>query len=110
VITRPLQTEASAGGRTLILEGYSSSRAITGVCVQLSAASGTELEFQRPAVDFANSPFSAWYLNADSGAAGGAFRLTVPVNITNQQAFGSANMWVRNAAGWSDSNNPCAGQ
>jgi hypothetical protein len=95
------------GGINVVVEAVTTTREITGVCLALTPASGSDLSFTRPDPGFLNTPFSQWFANNASFAHGGAFSLTIPIDISNMQAFGSAQIWLRNSEGWSSSNSPC---
>jgi hypothetical protein len=74
----------------------------------LQAAAGTELTFTRPDPAFLDTAFAQWFNeNSLSFAPGGAFRVTIPIDLSNRQTFGSAQLWLRNSEGWSAPNSPC---
>jgi hypothetical protein len=105
---RSMTTPDTATGINVIAEAVSTSREITGVCLALQAAAGTELSFTRPDAGFLNTAFTQWFLeNPASFAPGGAFLVTIPIDLSNRQTFGSAQLWLRNSEGWSAPNSPC---
>jgi hypothetical protein len=106
-LIRSVTTPQITGGINIVVQAVSTTREITGVCLALNAAPGADLSFTRPDPAFLNTPFSQWFANTQSFAHGGAFSLTIALDISNMQAFGSAQIWLRNAEGWSSSNSPC---
>jgi hypothetical protein len=104
---RTAATSQITGGINVVVQAVSTTREITGVCLALTPASGADLSFTRPDPGFLNTPFSQWFANNASFAHGGAFSLTIPIDISNMQAFGSAQIWLRNSEGWSGANSPC---
>jgi hypothetical protein len=54
-----------------------------------------------------NAPFSQWFNGSGSFPHGGSFSLTIPIDISDMRAFGSAQLWLRNSEGWSSPNSPC---
>ncbi len=104
---RTMTTPQISGGVNVVIDAISTSREITGVCLALTPASGADLSFTRPDPGFLNTPFAGWFANSDSFPHGGEFLLTIPINISDMRAFGSAQVWLRNGEGWSAPNNPC---
>jgi hypothetical protein len=106
-VIRSTTTPQITGGINIVVQAVSTTREITGVCLALNPAPGADLSFTRPDPAFLNTPFSQWFTNSQSFAHGGAFSLTIAIDISNMQAFGSAQIWLRNAEGWSSPNSPC---
>jgi hypothetical protein len=104
---RSLATPQVTTGINVVLEAVSTPREITGVCLALNPAAGADLSFARPDTSFLNTAFSEWFGNNSSFAHGGAFSLTIPIDIDNLSAFGTAQVWLRNSLGWSAPNSPC---
>jgi hypothetical protein len=104
---RSLNTPATGTGVNVVVESVSTTREITGVCLALNAAAGADLSFTRPDATFLNTNFSQWFSSNPSFAHGGAFSLTIPIDISNSSTFGSAQVWLRNSQGWSAPNSPC---
>jgi hypothetical protein len=104
---RSMTTPQVSGGINIVVQAVSTTREITGVCLSLTAAAGTDLSFTRPDPSFLNAPFSQWFTNGNSFAHGGAFSLTIPIDISDMRTFGSAQLWLRNSEGWSATNSPC---
>ncbi|MEX2301856.1 MAG: choice-of-anchor D domain-containing protein [Bryobacterales bacterium] len=105
---RATTTPTTPTGINVIADAVSTTREITGVCLALQAAPGTELTFTRPDPTFLNQAFTQWFVeNEASFAPGGAFRVTIPIDLSNAQTFGSAQVWLRNTEGWSGPNSPC---
>lgn len=104
---RSMTTPQAAGGINIVVQAVSTTREITGACLSLTAAPGADLSFTRPDPSFLNTPFSQWFTNANSFAHGGAFSLTIAIDISDMQTFGSAQLWLRNGEGWSAPNSPC---
>ena len=105
---RSTTTPTTATGINVVADAVSTTREITGVCLALQAAPGTELTFTRPDPTFLNGVFTEWFVeNSASFAPGGAFRVTIPIDLSNAATFGSAQVWLRNTEGWSGPNSPC---
>jgi hypothetical protein len=104
---RSLTTPQITGGINVVVQAMSTTREVTGVCLALSPASGADLTFTRPDPSFLNAPFSQWFNGSPSFAHGGEFSLTIPIDISDMRAFGSAQVWLRNGEGWSAPNSPC---
>jgi hypothetical protein len=104
---RSMTTPQISGGINIVVQAVSTTREITGVCLSLSAAAGTDLSFTRPDPSFLNTPFTQWFAGGSSFPHGGAFSLTIPIDISDPQTFGSAQLWLRNSEGWSAPGSPC---
>jgi hypothetical protein len=104
---RSMTTPQITGGINVVVQAVSTTREITGVCLVLTAAAGADLSFTRPDPAFLNTPFSQWFTGSGSFAHGGSFSLTIPIDISDMRAFGSAQIWLRNSEGWSSPNSPC---
>jgi hypothetical protein len=102
-----MTTPQITGGINVVVQAFSTTREITGVCLALNAAPGADLSFTRPDPTFLNTPFSQWFNGSSSFAHGGSFSLTIPIDISDMRAFGSAQIWLRNSEGWSAPNSPC---
>ena len=104
---RSMTTPQRTGGINVVVQAVSTTREITGVCLALTAAPDADLSFTRPDPAFLNTPFTQWFTNSSSFAHGGAFSLNIPIDITDMRVFGTAQLWLRNAEGWSAPNSPC---
>jgi hypothetical protein len=104
---RSMTTPQITGGINVVVQAFSTTREITGVCLALTAAAGADLSFSRPDPTFLNAPFSQWFNGSGSFPHGGSFSLTIPIDISDMRAFGSAQLWLRNSEGWSSPNSPC---
>lgn len=93
--------ESVGAGVLLSVRGFSPNRRIDGVELRLQAAPGAELQYAPPDSSFANQAFETWFSSPDSLAYGGAFRLLIPVDLSNPAAYGGAEIRLRNALGWS---------
>jgi hypothetical protein len=111
VILDSVQCTLTRDGIELSAQGLSTLREITGVALNLKAASGTVLNFAPPPEDFANSLFLAWFSDPGHNQHGGLFRFSIPIAFTDMRTFGSASVRLRNSVGWSDpatvENNVC---
>ena len=99
------ETTCSRSGTTLtiVARGLSTTREITGVNLNLTAASGANLTFTPPSADFANAAISEWYGSEASTASGSTIALTVPLQIQGAfNALGQATISFSNSEGTSN--------
>lgn len=93
--------ESVGAGVILSIRGFSPNRTIDGLELRLQSAPGAELRYTPPDESFANQAFQSWFVSPASLAHGGAFRLLIPVDLSNPAAYGGAEIRLRNAMGWS---------
>lgn len=99
------ETTCSRSGTTLtiVARGLSTTREISGVNLNLTAASGANLTFTPPSADFANTAISEWYGSEASTASGSTIALTVPLQVQGSfSALGQATISFSNSEGTSN--------
>jgi hypothetical protein len=98
-------TGLTASGFVVHLDGYSSTRAVTGASFQFNAAAGTTLQNNSPIpVSFNGTDQSQWFATPQSQPYGGAFSLQVPFSFSGSTgALGSVAVTLTNADGTSTS-------
>ena len=90
---------SGAGGFTLTIIGYSTTREVTDATLHLTPTSGTMLatsDFTIPLT----SPFTAWYQDPASTQYGSQFSLSIPFTVQNATtAIGSLTVRLANSQG-----------
>src|SRR5262249_15284812 len=67
---------------TLVVNGYSTTRAIRQLDIDVSPKSGQSFSATHLTID-ASSASSAWFQSATSQAFGGSFLVSIPFNLSN---------------------------
>ena len=99
---RGLQVNARGGGYDLVVSGYSTSRAVTQLNLQLTPSAGANLQ-TTTLTSNVDSAFATWYQNTTSRAFGSQFSLTIPLNVTGDvNAIQSVSVSLSNARGSSN--------
>lgn len=99
------ETTCSRNGTTLtiVARGLSTTREITGVNLNLTAAPNANLTFTPPSADFANAAIVEWYGSEASTASGSTIALTVPLQVQGSiSALGQATISFSNSEGESN--------
>src|SRR5262249_6728023 len=72
---------ATTNAFTVILNGYSTSRGVSQLDVQVTPKTGTSFAATHVTLDV-RAPSSAWYQSTASQAFGGAFLIAIPFNLS----------------------------
>jgi hypothetical protein len=100
-ITRLIIANRSASGFELAVTGFSTSRSLTQVTFNFTAAQGANLQTSTVTLGLA-TPGAAWFQSQTSTALGGQFRLVVPFSVQGElTAIQSVSVTLTNGEGTS---------
>ncbi len=100
VISSVTVESVTTSGFTVVVEGFSPTREITGATFNFTGRSGIQVQPASVTPSGIAEAFAAWYESEDSAAFGSMFTLTIPFTISGEtNAIASVSATISNAQG-----------